>query len=46
MRVALGVAVGSMVVLAGCGGVAQLPVSAGMGPDPTLPPPERSPSPP
>jgi glucose/arabinose dehydrogenase len=29
-------------VLAGCGGPARLPVSAGIGPSPTLPPPERS----
>ena len=28
--------------LAGCGGPARLPVSAGIGPSPTLPPPERS----
>ena len=29
-------------VLAGCGNPAQLPVSAGMGPSPTLPPPQKS----
>src|ERR1700682_4064305 len=28
--------------VASCGGVAHLPVSAGMGPDPALPPPEKS----
>ena len=28
--------------VAACGGVAQLPLAAGIGPDPTLPPPERS----
>ena len=30
------------VVVAGCGGVAQLPDTAGVGPSPTLPPPEKS----
>jgi hypothetical protein len=36
LAIALGLA-----ALAGCGGIAQLPVAAGMGPDPTLPPPQR-----
>ena len=32
----------SMVLLAGCGEVAQLPVAAGTGPNPTLPPPTKT----
>jgi glucose/arabinose dehydrogenase len=36
LALALGLA-----ALAGCGSVAELPVTAGMGPDPSLPPPQR-----
>jgi glucose/arabinose dehydrogenase len=34
-------AVAAAVLLLGCGGGAELPVSAGIGPNPTLPPPQR-----
>ena len=34
-----------VLALAACGSVARLPVSAGMGPDPALPPPEHAPIP-
>jgi glucose/arabinose dehydrogenase len=37
-----GIAVVFALLVAGCGGVAQLPLEAGVGPDPALPPPERS----
>jgi hypothetical protein len=32
----------SMLQLAGCGGTARLPLEAGMGPNPQIPPPEKS----
>ena len=36
------VALAIPLILAGCGESAKLPLSAGIGPDPTLPPPDRT----
>ena len=37
-----GVLAVSVLALAGCGGTARLPLEAGMGPNPQIPPPEKS----
>jgi glucose/arabinose dehydrogenase len=39
------IAVGAAALLAACDGVARLPVSAGVGPEPRLPPPDGGPLP-
>jgi glucose/arabinose dehydrogenase len=41
-RAGTGIVMALIAAVAGCGGTARLPVEAGMGPDPTLPPPESS----
>jgi glucose/arabinose dehydrogenase len=42
MRITRWVMTAGVAVLSGCGGVAQVPIEAGYGPDPALPPPEKS----
>jgi len=42
MRIGRWVMTACVAMLSGCGGVAQVPIEAGYGPNPTLPPPEKS----